>query len=478
MCYVDMGDIEAAQRAYEKMPETMQDDSATKYGLFQLAVKTQDMVLATDCLKSLSQSSDCSEMLHACVMFSRKAKSREFTVKALKRLADIINHAEPGYVNKPALFRCTILLLYDLIEELREASKEEGDEKHVQMMILMRDLCSVCEGVAEAIKISRHPDTRTERPDFPLEELEWFVTKIFTMGTHFSKTWNLRNTADIMMTCVKIIEQFPADLKREMSDSLVEKKLKSHFVAAAALGGLAWESLDSNSMEQAREHFQVVREHVAIFETILMHTGPPHLLMDHREKLSYALILDFEAAMALDEWDDLEMICEMSGTCNSAKTCGTLGDYLIRWNSSIPGKNFVNSMGFIIDHLQGMPGFSNMELIKYFRCLFQVALYRENEMALEVLGQVVQVAKKEVVHRGENEWPDDEMCFLSAMAFNEGVDWFLTGDVVKLRKWSMLAKDLAEMCNDGVARKNMIIVRFALLGVGELEIQPSVEVDM
>jgi hypothetical protein len=48
-------------------------------------------------------------------------------------------------------------------------------------------------------------------------------------------------------------------------------------------------------------------------------------------------------------------------------------------------------MRLIVSKLHQAGNFSGDKLIKYYRCLFQAALYRDNDAAFQVLGEVKQM---------------------------------------------------------------------------------------
>ena len=75
-------------------------------------------------------------------------------------------------------------------------------------------------------------------------------------------------------------------------------------------------------------------------------------------------------------------------------------------------------------------------------------------------------------------WPEDELQFLAAISFNEGIDWFAGGREDQARQWVLSAASLADQCHDGGKLKALISARFGLLNMGDLEIKQSVESDV
>ena len=119
--------MQAATSAYASMSEATRDEPMTKYLVYKLAIKLNDLDMAAECLRCIAMSTGERELLHACVLHARHAKQRVFVAQALKKLADSINRSsshdyfgggspEHPPVHAPALFRCTILMLRDIVD--------------------------------------------------------------------------------------------------------------------------------------------------------------------------------------------------------------------------------------------------------------------------------------------------------------------------------------------------------------------------
>ncbi|CAK7230396.1 Transcription factor [Sporothrix curviconia] len=134
-------------------------------------------------------------------------------------------------------------------------------------------------------------------------------------------------------------------------------------------------------------------------------------------------------------------------------------------------------MRLIVKKLRSAGKFGGDKLIKYYRCLFQAALYRDNDAAFQVLEEVKYMTDGELDSETTVAWPEDELQFLAAVAFNEGIDWFADGREDQARHWVLAAASLADQCHDGGKLKGLITSRFGLLNIGDLEIKQSVETD-
>ena len=118
----------------------------TKYLLFKLSIKADDLDMATECLRGINVSADRMKMLQACILHARHEKAPLFMVKAMKRLADAINHDQSSQLHAPALFRCTILMLRDMIDDSEKGLGSSTNSKADRTYQAVQDLVGVFEG--------------------------------------------------------------------------------------------------------------------------------------------------------------------------------------------------------------------------------------------------------------------------------------------------------------------------------------------
>ncbi|KIH93526.1 hypothetical protein SPBR_04477 [Sporothrix brasiliensis 5110] len=135
-------------------------------------------------------------------------------------------------------------------------------------------------------------------------------------------------------------------------------------------------------------------------------------------------------------------------------------------------------MRLIIGKLHQAGSFNGDKLIKYYRCLFQAILYRGHDAAFQVIDEVKEMIRTGLNSEGATSWPEDELQFLAAISFNEGIDWFAVGREDLARQWVLSAASLADQCHDGGALKTLISARFGLLNIGDLEVKESIERDI
>jgi len=119
------------------MSEASQNDPMTRYLLYKVAVRSRHHDLAAECLEIISASANCRDFLYACVSESQKFGDKACAVQALWKLAEKYEYEAPNAIHLPALLRCTIRLLYGMIEE--------GNEKG-STASMIQNLCDVFNG--------------------------------------------------------------------------------------------------------------------------------------------------------------------------------------------------------------------------------------------------------------------------------------------------------------------------------------------
>ncbi len=126
----------------------------------------------------------------------------------------------------------------------------------------------------------------------------------------------------LLTSCVQIINKFP---RRSGSDAAGDllwfKILYCHFVVASALASLARAAEDYG--EQQLADYRVMRAHITAFEGELLpridktDAGEARDLLD---KLAVLCVFDFEAAIALEDWQSLGEVVGRAEICRNAIT--------------------------------------------------------------------------------------------------------------------------------------------------------------
>jgi hypothetical protein len=168
----------------------------------------------------------------------------------------------------------------------------------------------------------------SERKLFTVDELDWFSRNAYNLALKNTAAWDLRCVVRMLAACVKIISHFPPDMGSKVELSL--KTLFSHFVISSALVALA---RTQDNVETQREDYAAMRKHVLAFDNELPEYLPQldeQSREDMLRKHATLLAFDFEAAIALKQWEDLGGIVQRAIPCRNITAFQAMADCLLR----------------------------------------------------------------------------------------------------------------------------------------------------
>lgn len=219
------------------------------------------------------------------------------------------------------------------LQYLKEASRRLRTGLHKQCT---NDITAV----VEAIEASRVTATDTTPTPFSIDELEWFCRASYNLSLKYAGSLDLRSMARILSACRKIIKLFPANLESQVGTDVASKSLNCHFLIASAMSALARKPEISSAKGQIAKDYRVMREHIMAFQVQLkqpLKTGmKPEISSDHLRKLSALLIFDFEGAIGLGDWDELNDICQKAVVCRNSDAFRVMGDILLHSQAQVP----------------------------------------------------------------------------------------------------------------------------------------------
>jgi hypothetical protein len=188
----------------------------------------------------------------------------------------------------------------------------------------------------------RSVHTEVGKCQFTMDELEWFCKAAYNLGLKYSGILDLRCTVCILEACVKITNLFPGDQEMHATTDISPKRLICRFLIASALAALVRRPPMAEAEEQTLKDCQSMREHIRAFYTELKQQrriGEDARPSDMLSKLSVLVVFDFEGAIRLGDWDELDDICETAASCHESDTLRVLGDSLLRSQAHVPSKS-------------------------------------------------------------------------------------------------------------------------------------------
>ncbi|KAF4977570.1 hypothetical protein FZEAL_5941 [Fusarium zealandicum] len=253
----------------------------------------------------------------------------------------------------------------------------------------------------------------------------------------------------------------------EDTDDLQLMAMRCHFVLAAALIS---EARTEDKVDEQLQRYVETRQHIAAFDELFekrfhTHSGPrsDQVYTDLLVKMSTLFVFDFEAAVCLKSWDDLGQIIRKATICKDEVMFKAMGDCLLRSQAS--GKVLYATMRLIINEIFILEQFDNQRLAKYIRCMFQAILPLDDNMALQVVEQALQIAREG--SQMQRPFPAEELDWIVATAFNHAIDVLARGDGGLCQQWALKALGLAEYMDDGGDMRDVLRERVVKLGLSQ-----------
>lgn len=339
LCAISKNSTESAVAIIQGMSPASWKEPMTAYLAFKVSMRTEDRDLAERCLETIALAPDHINYLGACIAESQQAGDIFCAVSALKKLKQKFEYKEPNPIHLPALFRCTIRLLNMLL------NRPDADKATI-----VEDLCEEFEtgewGSIDGsddyshyivvLAIEKQKGEQAAANPFNTGELEWFARNAYNLALKNSTEWDLRHVVRMLNSCVNVIGHFPSDAVS--LPGLSQKSLFARFIISSALISLA--RTHDNIGKQKRD-YGALRTHIKAFDTELVEQLP-NLDENSRGELlgKYALLLtfDFEAAVAVEEWDDLGGIVQRASVCKSIEAYQCMADCLLRGQAPGQGK--------------------------------------------------------------------------------------------------------------------------------------------
>ncbi|KAK7429573.1 sporulation-specific protein 22 [Neonectria magnoliae] len=243
--------------------------------------------------------------------------------------------------------------------------------------------------------------------------------------------------------------------------------MRCHFVIAATLVSQA---RTEDKVDEQLQRYVEMRQHVAAFDKAFESmprneatSSDEAVMRDMVVKLSTLFVFDFEGAVCLKGWDQLGEIVRKAKVCKDELMYKAMGDCLLR--SQAPGNVLYATMRLIINQIFELEDFDNQRLAKYIRCMFQAILPLDDNLALQVVDQALQIAREG--SQMQNPFPGDELDWVVATTFNHAIDILARGDEALCHRWALKALDMAEYMDDGGDMRNVLQERVVKLGFGK-----------
>ncbi|EGR47977.1 uncharacterized protein TRIREDRAFT_62938, partial [Trichoderma reesei QM6a] len=414
---VTVDSTDASRDSYSTEPLTdLQNHILTRYLTFKVSLVDWDHDLGCESIRHLSKLSDSSQgrdVLYACIREAQQVGDKLCTLAALQAIIDGWRSDQAAPSNLTSILRCSIRLIHKIEEEATSADAGSSSIAYAD------DICRLFEKAAE--QADQEPKDDDGNILFTIPELHWFRKNAYNMAL---------------------------------------MALRCHFVIAAALISLA---RTEDRVEEQLQYYLEARRHIKGFDATLENSlddnQDDEIQADLLAKLSTLFMFDFEAATVLKDWDGLNEIVRKAKMCRDEVMYKAMGDCMLR--SRAPGKALFSTMRLIINEMFELQHFDYEKLAKYIRCMFQAILGLDDDAALQLVDQAIQIAR-EGKETGTQP-PSAEVEWLVATTFNHAIDYYARGEEEPCHRWALKAMHLAEYLGDGGLLRDTLQDKFAKL---------------
>ncbi|KAA6414480.1 MAG: hypothetical protein FRX48_01229 [Lasallia pustulata] len=446
LCAMGRQDPLKAREIYAQMSEMNQHDHLTQYLLYKVALRCGDTELAEECLTAVSNaSSKDATLLYACVLEAQTSGNKVQATAAMQAVLEKYQYGAPSGVYLPALLRCTIRLL---IHEM------EGNEAQSTENIVA--ICKVFEGAAAQIKLTRR-DRRDET--FSMVELDWFSRNSYNLALKYCTVWEPSQTLGLLQTCLKFIDLYPPDTESSIIADLSLRHMFCDFLGGSLLVVLA---RGCDGLEDQLQYYLGVRKYADDFQTRL-HEQLGRLeggaKVDLQRKHATLRAFDFEAAVQLKAWADLEPLIKGCQTCDDPELFGRLADTMLC--SEAPVETKITTLQQIINVTWRLQGIDIAKLSRWIRCLVRLAIPSTPDIAEHLLDQAITLAKDATTK--STPYPPVELEWLATTTFNRAVDFYCAGEDAACRRWADRALQLATSYPDEGAFRKVLQEKYLAL---------------
>ncbi|KAI2834777.1 hypothetical protein CBS147343_10863 [Aspergillus niger] len=308
------------------------------------------------------------------------------------------------------------------------------------------------------------------------QELAWLAKASYSIASKVFRATSLEPVMHLLDISIKFAEtcQHP-DIKQHivlsehylLCDSL---KIARITIEARKEIGAAEKQRHYSAIRRISTHF---REQFKSQQIENSRNNPRYerFLSQHRTIFA----LDLEASTFLNDWTGVCTIVEESSPSIDEKLSSVFLDRILRSDAQLKPK--VQAVKTLIRTLHASPSpfldkstFIVKSLPRYIRCLFQLSLdAAEYQLAESILDQALILAQGKQTETGNDNkrslsgYPEDEIRWLSTVAFNRAVDYYLAAADMHCRRWAGKAISLADLVEDDGALGRLLRGKLEML---------------
>ncbi|KAI9695204.1 MAG: hypothetical protein M1820_008840 [Bogoriella megaspora] len=440
-CSLAQNDDAAVREVFFQMPLATRDAPFTRFLMYKLAIRSNDVQLAAESLEAVSRSSKTDpKLLYACVLEAQQCGNRQQAIVALQQVLNRTSQGIPTDVHLPAILRCTARLI---ITELTITSPMNDG--------LLDDFCKLFEVAAMRAKLQRNKALPGPNEEFSDDEVEWFSKNAYNMALKHCTDIHPSFIVRLLEACIELTELVHARRDGQSEEEYLSKLLLCNFLATCALVTLA---RAEDNIQASRQHYLAVNRHASQFVDVFARMEQDCASStDVRSKRFQILLFQLEAALKFGAWDQLDNLLDECLVQDQAQNLEKLADLILSIHAALVkanvGQRHQSKVLSVVQKIvkASCHGLNNdiVKVSRWFRCLFSMALESDPDISLTCLDEVADIVKQGA--DGDTtgtSYPNEEIEWLTTSSFNHAIDLYCASDDGGCRLWAEKALMLAK----------------------------------
>ncbi|PLB47814.1 hypothetical protein P170DRAFT_510559 [Aspergillus steynii IBT 23096] len=443
---------------FHKMPIQCQQSPSALFLMHKYALARKDFSEASAYLQNLCEQADqANAYLLPCMGEAMQMGQALQAAKILERILASSDGACFEAMNVKDLFQP---VLHHLLIDIETCDNNE-EELILQITFIFEA------GVSHAISnTDRRQVTnpainqagKQNEAQFSPIQLEWLSHKSYNVALRTHKHSQPKLALQLLDISVKFAELHQQTLPPETQPSINQHILHCDFLLALITVSQARKAKTTPQKKKNHQKLTHLTNHFHTHIHPLLNTHSPKI-QEWTPKYRTILSWGFEAVVSLHKWDDAASVIEKAGTVTDGKLASIFLDCLLR--SEAPVKEMARMVKLMIRTLHTSPSASENNqtfrstLPRYLRILFRLSLSaKDTPLAESVLDQALILAQE--AHQSESDasaglYPNDEIQWLSTVAFNRAVEFYRASRDEECRRWAGKAIALADLIHGGGA---------------------------
>ncbi|OJJ47130.1 hypothetical protein ASPZODRAFT_25206 [Penicilliopsis zonata CBS 506.65] len=450
-CAVQLSDISTARRILSQISDECKSHPLTVHLIYKLALLDNDMSREHTCLESLKEHGAAGvPYLLSCAVAAYQSNRMKASIDIIE---DIVTEFSDESIRE--IVRFSIQSLTHQLEDVNSTNSAE----------LVEQTCRILDIVLERAKgLSDVGDNIL----FSLEDLQGIAHDSYYLAIRLLLSKAFKSSIQLIKKSTKFAKLYEQSIRS--SDSAVPSQiyLARDFVHAVALVSQVCLE-DAYSQERYNHEIRVCVQRFRNGIHSHLQTCDEGTHQDWIRKYRAMILFDFEAASRLGQWDTLVFLIDEAKPLVDDNLSQIFVDVIL--SPAVPVKEALRGMRSIVQsiHPRQSPYLtSSLQacLPRHLRCLFQLAMIpsqdasqgdrREDESADKtgIHDSLAEYAIDQALSLADRNqpqplvdfyYPDEELEWMAAMAFNHAVDLYIAAADEDWKRWVQKAISLADL---------------------------------